>query len=293
MDQAIPLELRPYARLDPRRVRRGLSRAAPVKPDDLLAAIDRQLLERIGEIRFTPETILELGRTPGAFIRALQKEHPKARVISLGIAPPREPLKPTFRLPWKPHPLAITGDPIRLPFPSDHFDLVVSNMMLHWSSDPLATLRETRRVLKPGAPLLLATMGQGSLTELQQALAIVDQARFGRVWIRVPEFPALQELGDLMASAGFTLAVADREVLRPQLPDVHTLLAELRRMGATNAHHQRPSALMGKGYPHALNTCYRTHHGAEDGSIPATLEILFGHAWKKSASPRTEDSIRR
>ncbi|MBF0270680.1 MAG: methyltransferase domain-containing protein [Magnetococcales bacterium] len=285
MEPAIPVELRPFARLDPRRVRRGLSRAAPVAQEDLLASIDQHLMERIAEIRLEPAHILECGRTPGNLARQLQQRHPKARVVSVGIAPPTEPMVTGIRLPWKRHPAAITGDPVRLPLPSDHFDLVVSNMMLHWSTDPMATLKELRRVLKPDAPLLLVTMGEASLGELRQLLAQIDQERHGRVWIRVPEFPSLHDLGEQLAGAGFALPVVDRDLWCPRFADAHALLAEIRRMGATNPHRQRPSTLMGKGYPRHLTETYRAQRGYADGSIPVTLEILFGHAWKKARTP--------
>ncbi|MBF0626641.1 MAG: methyltransferase domain-containing protein [Magnetococcales bacterium] len=281
MEPSLPLLQHTLARLDPKRVRRALGRAAPVMPEDLLAAIHVSLLERCAEIRFTPEQLLEVGRVPGPCAQALQSRHPKARVLSLGIAPPGASWTPRLRLPWKHHPLAVTGDPLRFPLPANHFDLALSNMMLHWSSDPLATLRELRRVLKPEAPLLLATLGESSLKELKQTLATLDQTRHGRVWHRVPAFPALPDLGDLLVAAGFSRPVVDRDLWQPRLPDGHTLLHEMRRIGATNPHRQRPPCLMGKGYLAEVNTLYSVNHGTEDGSIPVTLEILFGHAWKK------------
>ncbi|MBF0190673.1 MAG: methyltransferase domain-containing protein [Magnetococcales bacterium] len=287
MEPAIPVELRPFARLDPRRVRRGLSRAARIEPDDLLATIHQHLMERVEEIRLEPTRILELGRTPGPLARQLQQRHPKARVVSMGIAPPVDPLVSGIRLPWKHHPAALIGDPVRLPLPSDHFDLVVSNMMLHWSSDPMATLKELRRVLKPDAPLLLVTMGHATFGELRPILARIDQERHGRTWIRVPEFPSLHDLGEQLAGAGLALPVVDRDLWCPRFADAHALLAELRRMGATNPHRQRPTTLMGPGYLRQLAADYRAQHGDEHGAIPVTLEILFGHAWKKNRTVPT------
>ncbi|MBF0339854.1 MAG: methyltransferase domain-containing protein [Magnetococcales bacterium] len=278
-----PLEQRPYARLDPRRVRRALGRAAHNPAEEMFGFIDRQLLERITEIRFAPERILEVARIPGECARLLQTQHPKARVITMGLVAPTRSLTSAWRLPWQRRPLVLQADPRRFPLPENHFDLAVCNMMLHWSSEPLITLREIRRVLKPGAPLLLATMGDASLTELKESLARIDQTRHGRTWIRVPEFHSLHDLGDLLASAGFSLPVVDRDLARPVLADVPDLLQRLRIMGATNAHRQRPAGLMGKGYPRQLAQIYTTLYGARDGSIPVTLEILFGHAWKKGA----------
>ncbi|MEO5332622.1 MAG: methyltransferase domain-containing protein [Magnetococcus sp. YQC-5] len=284
MEPVAPLEPLSYGCMDPRRVRRALRRGAPVKPDDLLASIDTMLAERLSEILLTPTRILELSRYPGHGANLLQHQHPKANIIAMGLVPPTNHNKAPWRLPWHRRPSIVTGDPIHLPFPRHHFDLVLANMILHWMVDPMAALREMRRVLKPGGILLLATMGAGTLGELKTTLAQTDQHHYGRTWIRVPEFTTLLGLGDMLTATGFVRSVADRDFMRPMLPDTATLLAELRRMGAGNPHRQRPPGLMGKGYPKLLATTYQHLFGQANGSIPVTLEILFGHAWKADPS---------
>ncbi|MBF0428458.1 MAG: methyltransferase domain-containing protein [Magnetococcales bacterium] len=280
MEPLVPLEPLPFARLDPHRVRRALYRSAPVTSDDLLAAINALLLERLDDLLLTPMRVLELSRRPGLCTTRLQRRLPKASIVSMGLVPPHAPLAPRLRMPWQRYPAALAGDCNRLPFPNDHFDLILSDMMLHWTSTPVTALQEMRRVIKPGGPLLLCTLGENTLDELKQCLTKMDQACFGRTWVRIPEFPTLHRLGDLLAGAGFSRPVADRDLIRPLFADTATLLAEMRRMGASNAHRQRPPGLMGKGYPEALATLYQQQFGGADGSIPVTVEILFGHAWK-------------
>ncbi len=284
MESAIPLEPLSYACIDPRRVRRGLSYGGRNQPSELLDNIDNLLLERLNEIIFNPTKILELGRSLGHFANLLQQQQPKAQVISMGLVPPSVRSNPFLKMPWKKRPAALTGDPLHLPFDRNQFDLVFANMMLHWSVDPMATLREIRRVLKPGGLLLLATVGEETLHELKKSLAECDQMRFGRIWNRVTQFPSLRRLGDMLAATGFVLPVADRDKILSQCPDTHTLLAELKRMGAVNAHRQRATGLMGKGYPDQLASIYKKNFGTESGSIHVTLEILFGHAWKSDPS---------
>jgi malonyl-CoA O-methyltransferase len=61
------------------------------------------------------------------------------------------------------------------------------------------------------------------------------------------------------------------------------LVAELRALGATNRTRGRPRALMGRArWSHAMQ---RLEALARDGRIPATFEVVYGHAWK--AAPRT------
>jgi ubiquinone/menaquinone biosynthesis C-methylase UbiE len=64
-------------------------------------------------------------------------------------------------------------DAKQLPYPDEHFDMVVSNSLIHHLPDPLPFLRELNRVLKPnGAILLRDLMRPDSLETLE---AIVER----------------------------------------------------------------------------------------------------------------------
>ena len=54
------------------------------------------------------------------------------------------------------------GDARRLPFPDHHFDLVMCNSLLHHAADPLATLNELARVIRPQGALLLRDLRRPS-----------------------------------------------------------------------------------------------------------------------------------
>lgn len=60
----------------------------------------------------------------------------------------------------------VRGDISRLPFPSEAFDLVTSNMVFEHLSDPENQLKEILRILKPGGSLIFHTpnfMGYGTV----------------------------------------------------------------------------------------------------------------------------------
>ena len=54
---------------------------------------------------------------------------------------------------------AIVGDASRMPYPTDHFDAIISNDFLEHLLRPekVRVLQEARRVLRPGAPLVIKT----------------------------------------------------------------------------------------------------------------------------------------
>jgi malonyl-CoA O-methyltransferase len=95
---------------------------------------------------------------------------------------------------------------------------------------------------------------------------------------RVHRFIDMHDVGDALVAAGFSDPVMDMEVLTLTYTDVDELLRDLRLSGSTNAGYARPRGLAGKaGWARAraaLEALLR------DGRLPATFEVVQGHAWK-------------
>ena len=288
------MKQRQPARLDPVRLRRAWSRAAQALVDPALMAevgflkhVAGRLVERCTEIRFVPTHILELGCRSGETARLLRLQWPKAKLVSLSFAeglPSQRGVKWAF---WQRSTSVLVAEAANLPFKRNHFDLVISNMALHWTENPQAVLREMRRVLAPERPLLLSTVGAGTFQELRDCLEVLDQQHFGRIWSRVPNFPSLHQLGESMQSSGFVQSVVDRESIQARFPDPITLLQRLRRLGIGNHHRPRHTGLTGKQFPRQLARLYRQRYGPEQGDIGATVALLFAHAWKGGGENRS------
>lgn len=58
----------------------------------------------------------------------------------------------------------VQGSVEALPFPAAHFDAALCLTVLEWVSDPVAALRELRRVLVPGGVLLAGVLGAANGT---------------------------------------------------------------------------------------------------------------------------------
>jgi len=88
----------------------------------------------------------------------------------------------------------------------------------------------------------------------------------------------MHDLGDMLVEAGFADPVMDMETITMTYPDPTALLRELKHLGATNATRGRPHGLMGRArWQRMLAALERLRR---DGRIPATFEIVYGHAWK-------------
>jgi malonyl-CoA O-methyltransferase len=70
----------------------------------------------------------------------------------------------------------------------------------------------------------------------------------------------------------------DMEKLTLTYADAGALLRELKNLGATNATRGRPHGLMGRGRWRRMLAALDALR--VDGRLPATFEVVYGHAWK-------------
>lgn len=125
----------------------------------------------------------------------------------------------------------IQGDEDRLPFADASFDLVVSAGVLDTVNDLPGALALIRRVLRPDGLFLAAFAAAGSLATLR---ACLREAEGDRPAPRIHPQIDVRAAGDLLMRAGFTLPVADTEILNVRYRDVFGLVRDLRGMAASN-----------------------------------------------------------
>jgi malonyl-CoA O-methyltransferase len=88
----------------------------------------------------------------------------------------------------------------------------------------------------------------------------------------------MHDIGDLLVQAGFADPVMDMEILTMTFASPQALLADLKAIGATNRTRGRPRGLMGRArFARATRALEASRR---DGRIPATFEVVYGHAWK-------------
>jgi len=275
--------------VDPRAVRRAFARAAATYDD--AAALQREVAARMAArldyVKVAPALVLDAGCGTGEAVGELAVRYPDARVVALDVALPmvaaareralrgrslmRRLLPRAFaadaRAPW-----FVCADVNALPLPGVAFDLAWSNLALQWVNDLPRALAEFRRVLKVGGLLTFTTFGPDTLQEIRRAFARVD----GHT--HTNRFVDMHDVGDMLVHAGFADPVMDMEQITLTYEHPEALLRELKHLGATNATRGRPHGLMGRAR-------WRRMLGAldamrRDGRIPATFEVVYGHAWK-------------
>ena len=264
-------------RLDKKSVKKFSNRAAKSYDDAAILhkEILSRLLGRLRYIRHRPATIVDIGCGTGRGLRGLQKTYSGARVVATDIAHEMS-LIARERYSWLSRQRVVTADMERLPFADGSFDLVFSSLALQWCNDLGTTLDEFARVSRPGALLMFASFGPGTLQELDTSWRALDDRH-----PHVHQFVDMHDVGDLMLRAGFIDPVVDAETIRMEYRDFRRLLDDLREIGASNAEVGRRRGLMTPGQLRRLERQYR-EIGFENDRYVASYEVVYGHAWAPS-----------
>lgn len=265
--------------VDRRQVARRFSRAAQDYPagDFFAREVDRRMQERLDYVRVTPRRILDLGCSRGGSFAALSARYPEAELIGLDLSEAMLQAGHVRRPGWQrwlglgqDGPSRIVADAAKLPLAARSTAVVWSNLLLHWLDDPIPALAEAHRVLEVGGLLMFSTLGPDTLRELRTA--------FGDAQAHTQRFADMHDLGDMLVECGFADPVMDVEMLTMTYPSADELFSDLRRNGATCAVQTRQRGLMGRHTWQAARAACETM--LKDGRLPATFEVVYGHAWK-------------
>jgi SAM-dependent methyltransferase len=272
----------PMTVFDRRAVRRHRDRAAAgfAAHDFLLREVAGRLLERLDAVRRPFPWVLDLGCGNGAMARALAgragTEYLVATDLSLALA----------RQAGSAAHAAAVADEELLPFGPASFDLVVSNLALHWVNDLPGTLAQIRRVLRPDGLFLGALFGAGTLTELRQALLQAESELAGGARPRVAPFPDLADGAALLQRAGFADPVADGEGIAVTYENALQLMHDLRGMAENNAVALRWRRFTRRAVFLRAGEIYRDSHALAGGRVPATFQVIVLTGWAAPAGGR-------
>lgn len=248
--------------------------------------IGDRLFERLQYIKLDPARVLDIGSGTGYATQKLRERFPDSSMIALDIAPDmlgyaRSKATNTSllkRLFGKQHDRDyVCADAEALPLASESIDLALSNLAMQWT-DPERVAKEAVRVLKPEGLFMFTTFGPDTLKELRAAFKAIDDSP------HVNTFPDMHDIGDILVHAGFADPVMDQETITLTYDELKPLLRELKGIGAHNVLPGRATGLMGKQRWQRMVDAYERFR--KDGRLPATYEVVYGHAWKPEFSKR-------
>ena len=254
--------------------------------DAVVREIARRIGERLDVIRIEPRTILDAGCGRGADREALLARYRAAAWLGVDLSPAMLAAAGAEPRRWwrRPMPLPVAcADAARLPFADGVVDLVYSNLMLHWHPTPHQVLPEWHRVLRDDGLVMFSCLGPDTLKEVREACAEAGLDS------RPMPFVDMHDFGDMLVASGFATPVVDCEVLRLTYRGAAALLAEVRALGG-NPRVDRRRGLPGGRAARALGAALESRRDA-DGRIGLTVEVVYGHAWRRPARARAAPSV--
>jgi len=267
-------------------VRQHRDRAAPglSAHDFLFREVAERLADRLDDVTRRFPRALDLGCHGGELAAALQGRGGIETLVQCDLSAAM-----ARRAAGNGSPTLVADEEL-LPFAPESFDLVISNLSLHWVNDLPGCLIQIRRCLKPDGLFLAAMLGGDTLAELRHALMEAELAEAGGVSARVSPFADLRDAGSLLQRAGFALPVADGDRLTVTYTDVVGLMRDLRGMGEANAVQARPRRFASRTLFVQAERLYRRMADA-DGRLPASFQIVTMTAWaphagQQQAQPR-------
>jgi malonyl-CoA O-methyltransferase len=277
-----------------KKIRASFDKAARTYDDSafLQKEVVRRMNDRLEMIRLQPSRILDAGCGTGFAFPLLNQRYPKAHLVGLDLAHamlaearqrvPKPSLFGRLLAPFNGRPAPLIGaDMEAMPLASDSIDLLWSSLALQWIETPEDTFREMRRVLKPGGLLLFSTFGPDTLRELRAAFSKLDG------YNHVNRFLDMHDLGDALVHAGFSSPVMEMEYLTLTYDDLKGVMRDLKGIGAHTVIEGRRQGLMGRHDWQRLVDNYETFR--REGRLPATYEVIYGHAWVGDVKPAQED----
>ncbi len=252
------------------RLRRDRVAAGSDDCDFLHREIAQRLADRLDDIRQDFPMALDLGCRDGILGRLLAGRNAIDTLIQCDLSP---------AMARRAGPLALAADEEALPFAPANFDLVVSNLSLHWVNDLPGTLAQIRAALRPNGLFLAAMLGGETLHELRACLMEAEMEEAGGISPRISPFTAVRDAGALLQRAGFALPVADLDRITVTYGTPLKLFRDLHGMGESNALRERPKTLGRRNLLPRAAALYQERYGTADGRVPARFDVIYMHGW--------------
>lgn len=163
----------------------------------------------------------------------------------------------------------------------NQYDLIVSNLSLHWINDLPQAFKNLHKCLKPDGCFIGSMFGGDTLFELRTSLQLAEMERCGGISPRISPFVGSADVGNLMQKAGFQMLTVDVQEFVVDYPHTMAIMEDLKLMGENNAVLMSPPPLT-KDLLMAVEPIYRELHGDKTtGHLPATFRFVYMIGWKQ------------
>ena len=241
----------------------------------------QRMLERLDFVNLQPSKILDVGTGTGWGMQGLMQRYKSAQVFALDLS---EPMLKQSRQKggWLRKPKLICADAERLPIADESVDLIFSNLMLQWCNAE-KVFAEFKRILKPNGLLMFSSFGPDTLKELRYSWAQLDHQP------HVNDFIDMHDLGDALLTCGLAEPVMDADLMTLNYDSPRMVMNDLKNIGANTTLNKKNKGLL---TPRQLKKVLESYESfRQNNVIPASYEVVYGHAWKTPPKPKKSDRV--
>lgn len=177
--------------------------------------------------------------------------------------------------------LDLVMDDENLCFSEQSFDLIVSNLNLHFINNLPQNLIAIRKLLKAGGLFIATFFGEENLKELKVACLQIEQKFYGGISPRIAPNIDVKTAGMLLQKSGFIDSVAEKHKFEVEYSHPRNLLEDLRNMGESNILNDKSQKFITKSFLFELTNLYQKLYFNQQNQAIATFEIIIFSGWKK------------
>lgn len=173
-----------------------------------------------------------------------------------------------------------TEDAEVFPFEKESFDLIVSNLNMHFINELPQFLIQVRELLKPNGIFIASFFGEENLSELAHVLHKVENEIYNGISPRMPPTIDVKTSAALLQKAGFADPISEFDKIEVEYSEPKKLLNDLKFTSQGNIMTKRSRRFFTKKFLKNILETYSELYAAPDGGIRATFEIVTVTGWK-------------
>mgnify|MGYP000146595966 CR=1 FL=1 len=161
-------------------------------------------------------------------------------------------------------------------YPSKTFDLVISNLNMHWLNSLHSTVAKWKDSLKEQGVLIGCTMGEDTLQELRIALHLANVERKGEKLSSVNSMLSFSDVYSMLERLQFQKLTAEKDTHSLYFEDMFCLMSFLQSIGENNSSLNRksdPSKEVFYAAASIYKELFTERFGEFKGKVPATFDV--------------------
>jgi SAM-dependent methyltransferase len=238
--------------------------------------IGRRILENLELQNRKFLRILEIGASDDFFVRNCSKFHFQSFVVASQTAINFEKNLNSSAI------FQIICDDEDLPFAkkkssevfSEGFDLVISNLNLHFINNLPKFLLSVRQILREEGLFVASFFGERNLWQLAESVYLAQNQIYHGVSPIMPPTIEIKTAANLLLKCGFSNPVSDLEKIEFLYSSLSNLLADIKFCSASNLMLARQNRLFSRRFLNQIEQNYRQKFAKENGEIPTSFEVL-------------------